>query len=305
VRWRRRGLILPADSSRATGAESWAALPFALPQDGRQARVLFSRRDAANRSHIHGCTLDLASLTVDPTTVTDPLLSPGPLGRFDDSGCSMSCLVPHRGRLYLYYTGWTRGVTVPFHLSIGLAISDDDGRTFRRHSPAPLLDRHPVDPYLCASPCVLVEGDSWRMWYVSGVGWEAQPVGSPRHYYLIKYAESRDGLRWRRDGRVCIDFRNREEHAIGRPCVLRDGAGYRMWYCQRGTSYRIGYAESTDGLDWERRDEEAGMAPPASGWDAEMQAYPMVFHDGARLVMLYNGNGYGATGFGCATADQP
>jgi hypothetical protein len=191
---------------------------------------------------------------------------------------------------------------VPFQLAIGLAVSDDGGTTFRRWSPAPLLDRHRVDPYLCASPFVLVEGDVWRMWYVSGIGWEAQPHGRARHRYLIKYAESRDGLRWRRTGLVCVGFEAPEEHAIGRPCVLREGNSYRMWYCVRGMAYRIGYAQSADGLRWERRDADAGMAPPATGWDSEMQAYPMVFRHRDELVMLYNGNGYGATGFGCATA---
>jgi hypothetical protein len=78
-----------------------------------------------------------------------------------------------------------------------------------------------------------------------------------------------------------------------------------MWYCVRGASYRIGYAESRDGLDWTRLDDAAGLAPPAAGWDSEMQAYPMALRDGARWVMLYNGNGYGATGFGAATADDP
>ena len=73
-----------------------------------------------------------------------------------------------------------------------------------------------------------------------------------------------------------------------------------MWYCVRGDSYRIGYAESADGLEWTRRDCLAGIAPPAEGWDSQMQAYPMVFREGGRWLMLYNGNGYGATGFGCA-----
>jgi hypothetical protein len=73
-----------------------------------------------------------------------------------------------------------------------------------------------------------------------------------------------------------------------------------MWYCHRGEEYRIGYAESGDGLDWVRRDERAGIAPSADGWDAGALAYPGVFdHDGQRFL-LYNGPRYGATGFGLA-----
>jgi hypothetical protein len=214
----------------------------------------------------------------------------------------MSCLVEHGSHWYLYYTGWMLGRTVPFYLGVGLAVSEDGGDSFHKVAAAAVLERHRVDPYLCASPCVLIEGSRWRMWYVSGLRWEARPEG-PRHYYLIKYAESNDGIAWRRDGRVCIDFATDEEYAIGRPHVVRDGGLYRMWYCVRGASYRIGYAESADGLVWTRRDDAAGIVPSATGWDSEMQAYPMVFRDRGRWLMLYNGNGYGATGFGCATCD--
>jgi hypothetical protein len=140
------------------------------------------------------------------------------------------------------------------------------------------------------------------MWYVSAVRWEKRADGW-RHYYLIKYAESRNGMEWRRDGRIAVGFKSEDEYAIGRPHVLKTGNLYRMWYCSRGDRYRIGYAESQDGLAWERRDELAGIEPPAEGWDSEMQAYPMVFRNGRQWVMLYNGNGYGATGFGWATSE--
>lgn len=291
--WHGHGRIFPPDGG-------YGALPFAIPAGNRSCRIFFSGRDAENRSRIGACTLDLDTLAVGSVTET-PLVFPGPPGAFDESGCSMSCAVEHEGRLYLYYTGWTLGRTVPFYLAVGLAVSEDGGHSFDKVSPAPVLGRHRVDPFLCASPSVLIEDGIWRMWYVSAVRWEPRPEGM-RHYYLVKYAESRDGLEWERDGRVCIGFASEEEHAIGRPHVLKDGDLYRMWYCYRGPSYRIGYAESKDGLDWTRRDDLAGMEPSPSGWDSEMQAYPMVFPDGGRLVMLYNGNGYGATGFGIATA---
>src|SRR5206468_6415563 len=105
----------------------------------------------------------------------------------------------------------------------------------------------------------------------------------------------------RREGHVCVDYAGPEEHAFSRPCVVRDGDLYRMWFSVRGDAYRIGYAESRDGLAWERRDEEARIAP-SSEWDAEMQAYPSVFDHGGRRYLLYNGNDYGRTGIGWATA---
>ena len=91
------------------------------------------------------------------------------------------------------------------------------------------------------------------------------------------YAESDDGVDWRRDGRVCIDLVGTERN-IARPSVVRDVDGYRMWYWyDAGEGYRIGYAESDDGLRWTRLDDRAGIAPSSSGWDSAAQAYPFVF----------------------------
>jgi hypothetical protein len=128
-------------------------------------------------------------------------------------------------------------------------------------------------------------------------------AGEPRHYYNLRYAESSDGVCWRRHGRVAIDFADGDEYAISRPCVIRDGGRYRMWFAARGDSYRLGYAESTDALNWTRDDARAGLAPAASGWDSEMVAYPALFDRPGIRYLLYNGNDYGRTGIGYATLD--
>jgi hypothetical protein len=228
-------------------------------------------------------------------------LSPGTLGAFDDAGVTNSCVVRHAGKVYLYYTGWCLGVSVPFYLNAGLAVSED-GVCFHRISPAPLLERTEIDPFLTASPWVLVEGGIWRMWYVSATEWQIV-AGNPRHKYLIKYAESRDGREWARHGVVCINYERPDEYAFGRPCVLHDKGGYKMWYSCRGDQYRLGYAESDDGVVWTRKDDLVGLSSPASGWDSEMMTYPAVFRVHGQLHMLYNGNGYGRTGIGLATAE--
>jgi hypothetical protein len=294
--WRKLGAIGIASPGR-----DWCVSHAALPVvDGAGApRLQFSVRDADGRSHIAQGDFSLGAgaagtLRVDP----DPVLTPGALGTFDDSGVTSSCLVRHGERRFLYYTGWTRGVSVPFYIFAGLAISDGDG-PYTRWSPAPLLDRNHIDPLLTASPWVLVEDGLWRMWYVSATRWESRPEG-PRHHYHVRYAESADGFHWRRDGHVCLDFASPAEYAFGRPCVIRDAGGYRMWYSYRGESYRIGYAESADGLRWTRRDDLAGIDVSDSGWDAEMIEYPLVVQDGDRELMFYNGNGYGRTGIGVA-----
>jgi hypothetical protein len=300
MKWAKQGLIFePARQADWIGTH--AALPVLLPL-GRHHRLYFSSRDAHGRSQIGFAELSLDRPGEILAIAPAPVLSPGSLGAFDDAGVTSSCLLNHGGILYLYYTGWSLGVTVPFYLSAGLAVSEDGGVNFRRTSRAPLLERTDGDPYLTASPWVIVDDGRWRMWYVSGTEWMETPEG-PRHRYHIKYAESPDGREWERPDIVCIDYGSADEFAFGRPCVLRDGAKYRMWYSYRGPSYRIGYAVSGDGIVWARRDSENVLEVSETGWDSEMVTYPLVTGHGGHSYMLYNGNGYGRTGIGLARSE--
>jgi hypothetical protein len=301
VSWTKQRLVIPAPPPLAW-ASSHAALPVVQALDGDGLKLYFSSRDAYGRSHIAAAEVVSGAALDELRYEREPVLAPGPLGTFDDAGVTSACIVDCDGRLYQYYSGWSLGVSVPFYFYVGCAISEDGGETFRKASQAPVLERDEVDPFLTASPWVLIENGVWRMWYVSGTGWELDE-GSPKHRYHIKYAESSDGLRWRRTGHVCIDYRDPAEFAIARPCVLHEDGRYRMWFCARGESYRLGYAESADGLAWERHDERAGLEPSGEAWDSEMIAYPCVFDRLGERYLLYNGNGYGETGIGCAVSE--
>jgi predicted GH43/DUF377 family glycosyl hydrolase len=297
--WEKKGLVF-APAGQASWIGTHAGMPAVQRLDGRE-RMFFASRDAQGRAQIGYFELSLDHPHEIFEVSQTPVLSPGSLGSFDDSGCTSATMVTHEGRVYAYYTGWSLGKTVPFYLNVGLAISEDGGRTFERASPAPILDRNAVDPYLTGTPSVLVEDGVWRMWYVSATTWRITPEG-PRHWYHIRYAESADGINWKRDGLVCIDYKSDDEYAIARPCVLREGGIYRMWYCSRGHRYRIGYAESKDGLSWTRLDSSPDAALPVSetGWDSDMVGYPMVMRHQGALYMFYNGNDYGRTGIGLA-----
>jgi hypothetical protein len=296
MRWQKRGVLVSAPAP-VSWASSHAMVPF-VERLGSAHRLYFSARDEHGRSATGIADLDPAVPRV--TRFHDrPVLGPGPLGAFDDSGAMGSCLIDHEGRKYLYYIGWSRGVSVPFYTFIGCATSEDGGHTFTRVSDAPVVERGPHDPFFTTSPWVLVENGLWRMWYASGTGWQPRE-GGPQHRYHIRYAESDDGITWRRAGRVCVDHEGDDEYAIARPCVVRDGERYRMWYSYRGDAYRIGYAVSADGLEWERKDADAGIDVSPEGWDSEMIEYPCVFEHESDWFLLYNGNGYGATGIGLA-----
>lgn len=303
IGWRKLGRVFVPDGS-VPWMRSHASNPFGARLPDGRLRVFFSSRDDQQRSHV-------ASLVLDPDDgfrvsdlSTAPLLSPGAMGTFDDCGCSMGCAVVDEGRLRLYYLGWNLRRPSPWLNAIGLAIGSIDGDDFGKVSPAPVLDRSRQDPFSLSYPSVLRDGARWRMWYGSSLGWGGGPYDMR---YAIKSATSADGIAWRPDGAIVLDLLPGET-AIARPQVLAlPSGGFGMWFCHRGAGedrdYRIGYAESTDGTRWTRR-HAAGPDVSTDGWDADMACYPFVFVHGGRQYMLYNGNGYGRTGFGLAVREH-
>jgi hypothetical protein len=77
----------------------------------------------------------------------------------------------------------------------------------------------------------------------------------------------------------------------------RQKRGYRS---DKSSSYRLGYAESRDGIKWNRKDDQVGINVSPSGWDSEMIEYPFYYAQNDKEYLFYNGNGFGKTGFGYA-----
>lgn len=296
--WKKLGHIFTAHD-HYPWMVSHASPPFPYLLHDSVMRIYFSTRDAQNRSSVAFVDVDMR----DPTTVINvadaPVLGIGEDGLFDDHGVSISQIVAHGGRHYMYYLGWNLGVTTPFRNSLGVAISEHPHGPFAKYSPAPILDRHHVDPFTVSVSWIIIENGVWRMWYGSSLSWEKDGMDIQ---HVIKYAESRDGLAWERHGHVCIPLLPGES-GVARPCVVKEGGLYHMWYTRRigrKVTCTIGYATSPDGMDWTRHDADVGIGVSPEGWDSEMIEYPCVFAYGGQLYMLYNGNNFGRTGFGIA-----
>jgi predicted GH43/DUF377 family glycosyl hydrolase len=138
------------------------------------------------------------------------------------------------------------------------------------------------------------------MWYGSNLKWGPRKSDM---LHVLKYAESEDGINWKRDNKIVINSESPEEYAICKPCVLKDLSEYLMWFSSRGDTYRIHLAKSQDGIRWDRLGKEPGIDVSPSGWDSEMIEYPFVFDHKGKRYMLYCGNGYGNTGFGLAVLE--
>jgi hypothetical protein len=235
-----------------------------------------------------------------------PVLDVGRPGTFDEHGVTpLSTVRLADGRLRLYYAGWQRGIGVRYSLFTGAAESEDDGRSFERVSEAPILDRSDGELHVRTGVLVRPDGHGWRMWYAGGSGWHDRE-GTARPRYALRHVRSDDGLEWPRTGTICIEPRE-DELGFGRPCVRQRHGTLEMWYGRRDLSgaYQLGYATSTDGLAWTRRDDDAHLPRgPAGAWDSEMVGLAGLLEAPGGTYLFYNGNGYGATGFGVAVADE-
>jgi len=78
--------------------------------------------------------------------------------------------------------------------------------------------------------------------------------------------------------------------------AVRDSRDFRGG---RG-NYRLGYSESANGTDWERKDGSLGPEVATGNWEKEMQHYPFVIDVACKRYMFYNGNGFGRSGYGIA-----
>lgn len=303
--WQKGGLIFKTDSNY-----DWmithAAVPTALVLPNGRIRIYFAPRNERGQSIPTFIEVD----GENPSNVLylhdRPIMELGKVGTFDDGGIMVCSVVETDGKIFLYYTGWNPSVSVPYRNANGVAVSKDGGVSFERMFDGAIVDRTRDEPYFTATPWAFKEGDIWHLWYASSTGF-VEVNGLQEPIYVIKYASSNDGINWHRENITCIEPKS-EFEANARPTVIKENGIYRMWYCYRGSfdfrdgaeSYRIGYAESEDAVNWNRMDEKAGIEYSTEGWDSKMQTYPCVIKYGEKKYLFYNGNGFGRSGVGWA-----
>lgn len=300
--WKKLGQIF-----EPKGQFDWVASHGMLPTvdhvEGDVFRIYFSGRDVNNISKTGFVEININSPLDILHLSESPVLDIGELGSFDDNGVSPTCMVNDGDKKYFYFMGWNKGSKVRAAEVSGLAISDNNGETFSRLSRAPIIDRTDAEPYtILVISCILIENGIWRMWYDSADCWLTEEL--PR--YNIKYAESVDGIHWKRDGIVAVDYKDDSETRVSRASIIKDNGLYRMWYCYAigAGGYEMGYGESLDGYQFTRLDHKVGISVSKSGWDSEMICYPNVFRHNDKTYMLYSGNGYGREGFGIAVLEE-
>jgi len=299
--WVKKGLIYAPDGSGWWSKKAaMIPTPELLDEDRIRIYLSFCDSDGIGRPGF----VDISA--EDPKTVVgvseEPLLDIGEPGTFDENGAVVCSVVKlPDGKRLMYYVGFELGRRIRYRMLTGLAKSDAEGMPFKRVKRTPVLERSDAEPFFRCGPFVMRDDGVFRMWYVGGGSW-VEIEGKSMPVYVIKYIESENGLDWPAEGRICMAALGNEEYGFGRPYVIKDGSLYRMFYSirLRGKGYRLGYAESSDGINWVRKDNELGLNVSGKGWDSEMVCYSSLITVRGRTYMFYNGNGFGNSGFGYA-----
>jgi hypothetical protein len=298
VKWAKRGRVYRPDGTLAWARHS-ALTPTPVLIDGR-IRVFAGFRDDAGISRIGWVDVDPERPDRVLEVSATPALNVGTPGCFDDNGVILGDVVRLGDEWRMYYVGFQHVARAKFLAFTGLAVADRDARSFRRASHAPVLDRTDEGLFIRALHSIRREQGEWRAWYAAGSGWEMLS-GQPYPRYEIRHVRSRDGVHFAADGDACIRPAG-AEYRVGRPRVFGEPGRYRMLYTRGDVhgGYVPGYAESTDGLVWERRDGDTGIAPGPDEWDARALCYLAPIDVGGRRLAFYNGNDMGREGFGYA-----
>lgn len=303
MKWKKMGRIFEADPSY-DWMQTYAWVPSIQHLGGDRYRVYFGGRNKDNFSQTGYFEFDINEPTKVLKVSEEPVIKLGELGMFDDSLALATSFVEHEGKCYLYYVGWMQGKRTRYYPLLGVSISEDGGLTYKKNSVAPMIARTNEEPYGMASPFVMIDEGKWKLWYASYRRWELRDGDVPWPQYELRYAESDDGINWELKNHTCIG--TEEEEAVARPYIIKEDGIYKMWYSYRKQfdKYKIGYAESNDGMNWTRMDDKAGIDCSEEGWDSEMIEYPCIFKHGGETYLLYNGNTHGLTGIGLAILEK-
>ena len=314
-KWKKLGRVFnPIEVENKSWLKEFAQAPATLVFNDF-VRLYFSCRPFADEngqyvSYSAYIDLERTDLFKVRNLAEQPIIKLGGLGDFDEFGTYPVSVIRNGRETRAYYGGWTRCESVPFNVAIGLAISRDNGKTFTKPWNGPVLSYSMDEPFVISGPKVRIFNNIWYIWYIAGRKWKivdgrAEPV------YKIRMATSSNGINWDKTNKDLIHNRIEEDEAQASPDVFYANGKYHMFFCYRFSSnyrckehgYRIGYAYSTNLIDWVREDEKAGIDVSEKGWDSEMLSYPHVFELDGRIYMAYLGNQVGRYGFGLAMLD--
>jgi predicted GH43/DUF377 family glycosyl hydrolase len=251
----------------------------------------------------------------------NPVLMPGrktpgaAIGN-DYYNLSDPCVIKDAGVYKIWYTSSGKTAAIPEnHCSISYAESPD-GISWSKNAGNPVLDASPAswDAYAVETVTVLLDADEpdaarrYKMWYA---GRTSEEAGNPA--YDIGYAWSADGKAWTKHPSPVMARGTGgawDNRFLEGPSVIKDGETYKMWYAAMDAEGNgqasdgkvcIGYAESDDGIEWNKRGEPVMLTGGQASWDFVTVQDPCVLKIGGAYYLWYGGKSRDVKNYGQVT----
>jgi predicted GH43/DUF377 family glycosyl hydrolase len=230
----------------------------------------------------------------------NPVLDIGGGGQWDDQRAYSPTVLYSNGTYHMWYVGYNGSGS--FNFRIGYATSPD-GITWAKSPSNPVLDLGgggEWDDSRVYAPFVRFDGAIFHMWY----------SGYDGANYRIGYATSGDGESWLRHPSNPIlspgPGGTWDDNRVFGPSLIINGSMYFMSYIGHdGSTYRIGYATSTNGINWHKSPANPVLnLGPATTWDDLHVHSPSILEDGGKVVMWYAGEDGSRTRIGYATIPE-
>ena len=227
---------------------------------------------------------------------SNPVLDLGQSGSWDDTSILEPTVLFDGSMYHMWYQGFDGSIR-----RIGYATSPD-GVVWTKSSSNPVLDLGAAgswDDLELRQPFVILDGALFRMWY----------TGSNGTIQQFGYATSPDGVNWtKHNGNPILGLGpsgSWDDVWIASPRVLMTEISYEMFYSAfDGSNVRIGYAISSDGLEWAKYDGNPIVNQGSNGtWDDKFLFVGSVILDDSTYNLWYAGFDGGTWRIGYATSN--
>lgn len=299
INWNKSGCIFKAQG-QFPFMLSHTAMCIPMHLHDNIYRIYFSTRGERNNPQVGYIEIDLNEPDKILTISENAALENGQESYFDFNGLYSGCIVKRENELWMYYSGRTNLENGMYHVSAGLAISNDNGLSFQKFSHSPIHQRNIHDPWLVSTPFVMPYLNGWRMYYLSGRKITRFSDTDYSSHYDIRSAFSVDGIEWKSENKIHIPMTETISN-IAAPNILKiSDSKYLMTYSyvENNNGYQLGAAYSENLNDWTVCN-HLFKDLAASSWE-KTRAYPCSFIHQNQFYMVYGGHNYGKEGMGLA-----
>ena len=304
MKWQKLGKIFENTGiSQDLVSHSSNPAPIYLSKD--KIRIFYSGRNLDNKSSISFIDFDLKNLEVCYIH-KEAILTYGDSNSYYSDGITLGTPFKLGRNIRIPFMGWKLSGLDHWQGELGLAQLTKE-KTLIIPNGIPIIScKSKNDPISVSYGCAFRTPLMWIMVYGSTLKWESPET---EMVHPLKVATSKNGLRWNTNDSF-LPYAIGDFQAMSHPTVFKIKElpnVYNMLFSYRGKkgdNYLIGYAHSIDGLTWNFDIGGAGIEPSKNGWDSEMIEYPTIFNYNADTFLLYNGNGFGASGIGLAKLER-